>query len=263
LHAWRERLTPEAQALAKSLPVEHPVDLIGEYARPLCLILAAIVTGIDLHEAKKLHEKAQQVSAAAADPYDPVLRSGAKSANAELRSCFHSGPEALRDSGFVALSQTLPCILANAWFALLKHPHQWRLLHQQPELMEQAIEELMRYAGLVRVIFRVATEDVAFNGSLIRQGERVVLRIIAANRDAERFLNANEVDITRRGAGHLTLGAGPHSCVGASLIRMGAVAITHPLLKRFAAAHLTQPADWRGGSVFRSPWSVWVSLGEV
>jgi len=55
LHAWRERLTPEAQALANSLPVEHPVDL------------AAIVTGIDLHEAKKLHEKAQQVSAAAAD----------------------------------------------------------------------------------------------------------------------------------------------------------------------------------------------------
>ena len=41
---------------------------------------------------------------------------------------------------------------------------------------------------------------------------------------------------------------------------MGAVAITHPLLNRFAKANLTQPADWRGGSVFRSPWSIWVSL---
>jgi len=216
-----------------------------------------------MREAKKLHEKAQQISAAAADPYDPVLRSGAKSANAELRSCFHSGPEALRDSGFVALSQTLPCILANAWFALLKYPHQWRLLHQQPELMEQAIEELVRSAGLVRIIFRVAAEDVVLNGYLIRKGERIVLRITAANRDPERFHNPNEVDIARRGAGDLTLGAGPHSCVGACLIRMGAIAITHPLLKRFATANLTQPADWRGGSVFRSPWSIWVSLGEV
>ena len=263
MYVWRERLTQEVQALAGTLTVEHPVDVIGEYARPLCLILAAMVTGIDLDEAKKLQQLAQQVSAAAAEPNDPVLRSGAVSANVELQSCFQSGPETLRDSGFVALSQTLTCILANAWLALLQHPREWRLLHRQPELMEQAIEELLRYAGLVRIIYRVATVDVDLNGSLIRKGDRVVLRIIAANRDPARFLHANEVHITRRGAGHLTLGAGPHSCVGASLIRMGAVTITLPLVKRFARAALTQPAEWRGGSVFRAPCSLWVRLSEV
>jgi len=222
-----------------------------------------MATGIDLHSAKNLDEKARHVSAFAAEPYDPALRSVAKSASAELGSCFHSGPEALRDSGFVALSQTLPCLLGNAWFALLRHSRQWGLLHRQPELMEQALEELLRYADLARILFRMAVKDVDLNGSLVCRGERIVLRIAAANRDPERFVHPNHVDIARRGAGHLTLGAGPHSCVGASLIRMGAVAITRPLLKRFVAASLTQPVEWQGGSGFRSPLSLWVHFSEV
>jgi len=263
LQEWSDRLMPEVHALAGSLPVDQPANIIGDYARPLCLILAAMATGIDLHCAKSFDEKARQVSAFAAEPYDPALRSVAKSASAELGSCFHSGPEALRDSGFVALSQTLPCLLGNAWFALLRHSRQWDLLHRQPELMEQALEELLRYADLARILFRMAVKDVDLNGSLVCRGERIVLRIAAANRDPERFVHPNHVDIARRGAGHLTLGAGPHSCVGASLIRMGAVAITRPLLKRFVAASLTQPVEWQGGSGFRSPLSLWVHFSEV
>ena len=251
LNAWRDRLTPEAEALAAGLSVESPVDLIADYARPLCLLCSSIVTGIELDEARRLQEQAKHVAAAAADPFDPVLRASGKSASASLLPCFHSGPETLRDSGFVALSQTMIGILGNAWFALLQHPSQWRRLHRQPALMEQAIEELARYAGLVRVIFRLATEDVSLKGALIRKGERVVLRIVAANRDPERFIDANRLDVARRGAGHLMLGAGQHSCVGASLIRMAAVAITQPLVEQFAAATLCEPPAWHGGPVYR------------
>jgi hypothetical protein len=263
LRAWRERLTPEACACVHSLPVEEPVDLLDAYARPLCLSLAAMVTGISRHDAAGLCARAERVSAAAAEPYDPALRRGAKAANVELRSCFHSGPEPLRDSGFVALSQTLPCILGNAWFALMQHPQEWSLLHQQPGLIEQAIEELLRYAGLVRILIRTATADIDLNGFFIRKGERIILRIIAANRDPERFSNPNQVDVTRRGGGHFTLGYGAHSCVGASLIRMAAVTITQPLLQRFAAAKPARGVVWQGGTGFRSPSSLWVRLSEV
>ena len=263
LAAWRARLTPEVQALAERLPIDEPVDLVHSYARPLCLSLASMVTGISREDANRLQEAAQQVSAAAAEPFDPALRRNAQSANKELRQHFHSGPEALRDSGFVALSQTLPCILGNAWFALMQYPHQWGLLHQQPSLSDQAIEELLRYAGLARILARTATADLDLNGALIHKGERVILRIIAANHDPERFSHPNRVDITRRDAGHLTLGAGPHACVGASLIRMAAVAITHPLVQRFASAQLTRPVDWQGGSGFRSPESLWVDLSTA
>jgi cytochrome P450 len=263
LRAWRQRIIPEVDALINSLPTEEPVDLMDGYARPLCLSLAAMVTGISRDAAKCLCEIARRVSARAAEPNDPEVRLSSKAANATLRGCFHSGPEPLRDSGFVALSQTLPCLLGNAWFALVQHPQEWTLLHQQPELTEQAIEELLRYAGLARTLFRTATADLDLNGFSIRKGERVILRIVAANRDPERFSDPHRVDITRRDGGHFTLGAGPHSCVGAGLIRMAATTITHPLLRRFRSASLALPVRWQGGSGFRSPSSLWVSFITV
>jgi cytochrome P450 len=260
LRAWREQMAREALASADGLPFEEAVDLMDRYARPLCLALAALVTDIPRDVAERLNEKAQTVSAAAAEPCDAVLRTNAKSASGELRGYFHSGPESLRESGFVALSQTMPCILGNAWFALIQHPKQWHLLHQHPELMEQAVEELLRYAGLVRTLSRTATEDLDLNGTSIRRGERIILRIVAANRDPERLSKPNQLDFTRRDGGHLALGAGPHSCVGASLIRMAAITITNPLLQRFVSANSAGPVDWQGGSGFRSPKSLWVRL---
>ena len=265
IRAWRERLTPEVEARADSLPIGEPLDLMDEYARPLCLSLAAFVTGIARDEATRLHEKAQRVSAATAEPYDLGLRVQAKAANAQLRTCFHSGPEPLRDSGFVALSQTLPSLVGNAWFGLIQHPQQWSLLHQQPSLTEQAIEELLRYAGLARTLTRVATADIDLNGSFIRKGERIIMRIIAANRDPERFSHPHQVDIMRSDGGHFTLGAGPHACVAAGLIRMVAITITRPLMQRFGPPTLARPVDWQGGSGFRFPASLWVclNLGKI
>jgi cytochrome P450 len=260
LRSWRECMTPLVHSLADTLPTDQPVDLVTKYARPSCLALAAMVTGIDPHDAERLEKIAEPVSASAAEPYDPVLRSSAKSAKVELRSCFRPGPEFLRDSGFVALAHTLPRLLANAWFALLQHPQQWSILHQEPGLTEQAIEELLRYAGLPRILFRSATKDIDLNGVHIRKGERIILRVIAANRDPERFSNPDRVDVTRGGTGQLTLGAGPHSCVGASLIRMAAITVSRPLLERFARVNLAEPVEWQGGSGFRSPASLVVFL---
>jgi hypothetical protein len=219
-----------------------------------------MVTGSDPHDAERLQKIAEPISAFAAEPYDQVLRSRSKTAKVKLRSCFQPGPEFLRDSGFVALAHTMPRLLANAWFALLQHPQQWSLLHREPGLTEQAIEELLRYAGLPRILFRRASKDIDLNGFHIRTGERIILRIVAANRDPERFSNPNQVDVEQGGTGQLTLGAGPHACVGASLIRMAAVTISRPLVERFASVNLARPVEWQGGSGFRSPASLVVSL---
>lgn len=260
LRSWRECLTPLVYTLADSLPADQSVDLVAKYARPSCLALAAMVTGIDPHDAGRLEKIAEPISAFAAEPYDQVLRSCSKTAKVELRSSFQPGPEFLRDSGFVALAHTMPRLLANAWFALLQHPQQWSILHREPGLTEQAIEELLRYAGLPRILFRRANKDIDLNGFHIRKGERIILRIIAANRDPDRFSNPDRVDVTRGGAGQLTLGAGPHSCVGASLIRMAAVTISRPLLEQFARVNLVESVEWQGGTGFRSPASLVVSL---
>jgi len=253
LRAWLEVMTPLIQARVQELPERCPVDLLDSYFRPNCLDLASVVTGIDPQDAATLRTLAQPVSAAAAEPYDPALRAEAKSVSAQLQGCFHSKTESLRDSGFVALSHTLPCMLANACYALLQNPQQWALLHLEPGLVEQAIEELMRYAGLSRFLRRQATEDLIIGGASIHRGDRLILRIIAANHDPVRFAHPNELDVCRRGGGHLTLGAGPHACVGASLLRMSSVAIVRPLVASFSSAILSGPITWQGGSGFRSP----------
>jgi hypothetical protein len=217
---------------------------------------------MSLREAEGLSGIARVVSAAAADPENVTLKSEAERANAELISHFPFGPPALRDSTFVALSQTVRCILGNAWFALIEHPDEWRLLHRQPAVLDHAVEELLRYAGLVRTLYRTATEDVNLNGAPIRSGDVLILRIVEANRDPGRFACAHELDVLRQDGGHLALGAGFHACVGAPLIRMAVQSMTRPLIRRFASAILARPVEWQGGSTFRSPDSLWVRLSE-
>jgi cytochrome P450 len=260
LRAWQDALAPELDRRLRALPDDAPVDLLAAYATPVCLALAAIVTGISTQTAEALSDAAQRVSERAADPYNDSLRAPAKAAEAALQGHFHAANEIMRDSTFVALSLTLPRLLANAWFALLQFPAQWRLVHRQPELTERAVEETLRYAGLTRILGRAATADLDISGCPIRPGERMVLRLVAANRDPAKFTSPNEVDVLRGAPGHLALGAGPHACVGASLIRMASVALTRPLLQRFGSATLAQPVDWNGGAGFRSPSQLWVRL---
>jgi cytochrome P450 len=262
LREWREKIILEAKQLADVLPVEH-TDLISDFARPLCLSLAAMATGVSSQSASHFQEIATPVLAAAAEPFDPELRAHADAANVELRKHFDTGPITLRDSGFVALAHTLPCLLANAWLALLQHPNEWSRLHHNPDLIAQATEELLRYAGLARILFREAAEDADLNGTKVRKGERLILRIFAANRDPERFSQPNRLDVTRIEAGHLTLGAGAHACAGAQLIRTAAIAITRPLITIFAAAKLDQPVEWLGGAGFRAPIALHVTLHKT
>jgi cytochrome P450 len=260
LASWRKVLLPAAETLVAQFTAGEPIDLLEAYARPLCLSLAARVTGISAEAAGSLCETARRVSAASAEPFDPALQPVAERADEELKKHFRTGPQLLRDSTFVALSQTMPCLLGNAWYALIQHPEQWTLLHRQPELVENAIEELLRYAGLVRILTREAGADIDLNGTRIRKGQRIVLRVIAGNRDPQRFSCPSKVDIRRRDGGHLALGAGPHSCVGASLIRMTAITLTQPLVQRFASANLASTVSWQGGSGFRSPRALRVNL---
>lgn len=262
LREWRETLMPWARSLAQAMPVNEPVDLVANFIQPACRTLAAAVTGIDPKDAERLGKLALQVSAAAAEPFDPEIGKRAKAATAQLRPCFQSGPESLRDSGFVALTHTLPCMLANMLFALLKSPMSWKSLHSRPVLVPQAVEELLRYAGLTRILFRRAVEDIDINGARIHKGERVILRITMANRDPAHFPHPSVLDWAHQGKGHLAFGSGLHSCVGANLIRMAAITIMRPLLERFARAEIAGPVEWRGGPVFRAPEKLFVRLRE-
>ena len=260
VRAWREKLGIYADSACQQLPVAHPVDLIAVYARPLCLDFAAMVTGISQNDAENLEEPAKIVSAATADPENTALRTPAKHANEALRRHFFTGPEPLRDSGFVGLSQTLLGIVSAAWYALARSPDQWSVLRDSPQSVDQGMEELLRYAGVIRILARTATEDINLNGISIRRGDRVLLRIFAANHDPMRFTEPKILDCKRRDSGHFAFEAGGHACVAANLIRTAAITMTLPLLARFVSVQLARRAEWQGGSTMRSPASLWVVL---
>jgi cytochrome P450 len=150
--------------------------------------------------------------------------------------------------------------LANAWLALFRHPSELARLRAEPVLMPRAIEELLRYAGLARTLFRLATEDVDLGGIRIAEGQRVRLMLASANRDPAQFPDPDRVDFTRRPTGQLALGAGPHSCVGAFLIRMAATVATDAFVRNFVEADMNGPIEWRGGSGFQSPASLYASI---
>jgi cytochrome P450 len=253
LRSWRKLMLYDARARVARFECGHPIDLIKDYAQPVCLALAILATRPDSIPSQDLAALAAHVSLAAADPLDEELKAQSKRATAELRPLFAQGPEPMRDSGFVALSQTLVRLLGNAWFALAQHPQEWERLHGRPALVARGVEELQRYAGLTRLLFRRAIADTTLNGLSICRGDRVILSLRAANRDPERYPDPHEFSVMRPRISHVSLGAGPHACVGAPLIRMATIAATLALVERFASARVIAPIAWQGGSGFVSP----------
>ena len=127
---------------------------------------------------------------------------------------------ALSKSMFFGLTQTLSSFLAKSWLALLLHPAQSREAFSQPELTTAAIEELLRYAGVVHTLRRTANADVCLGTACIHHGQTVMLEVDSANFDASRFDDPGQLNLSRRAGGHIALGRGLHACVGSFLVRM-------------------------------------------
>jgi cytochrome P450 len=253
LALWEEEFALQARGLASALPLSRPVDIVEEFGRKLALAVAVRVTGAEQQDAERLARLAAQVSARAADPDDPSLEAPAKSAGLELDDALKHSALPMAGPAFVGLSQTLPCLLANCWHALLLHRQELDQLHDNPELISRAVEELLRFAGMVNVLHRQALGDVELDGVCIKAGERLRLLIGAAHRDREQFSSPDEMDIARRGTRHFAFGAGPHACAAAPLLRMAVGIATRSFVEHFTALEPPPPVTWRGGTGFRWP----------
>jgi cytochrome P450 len=250
---WRSSLEQSARRMISGLDLARRIDLMHEFIRPWSLHVAFEVTRADPSKRKRLCELAALISSAAADPSDPDLKARAKLADTQLQQLFPEPQSAIAGPAFVALSQTLAALLSNGWLALLEHPEELARLHSSPYLATVAVEELLRLCTVPRTLFRVAILDTSVSGVTIPCAGRVVLHVASANRDPNRFADPNRLVLSRSARGHFALGAGPHACVGASLIRMAMEIATHAFAKAVGSAHLSGPLEWRGGSGFRLP----------
>jgi cytochrome P450 len=160
--------------------------------------------------------------------------------------------------------ETTSKVAVNGLLALMRERHQWSLLCSDPSLMEDAIEELLRFDSSIVVNEKIAATDVDLKGVKIPAETSLLTLTGAANHDPQAFRDPDHLDITRHPNEHLTLGRGVHFCLGASLLRMEMQILFTTLSTRFPDMELAVPADdvvWEAQSVLRSPKQLPVHLG--
>lgn len=127
---------------------------------------------------------------------------------------------------------------------LLTNPDQYELLKSKPEIMENAIIELLRYGSFGKMpFFRFATADYEFAGQQIAKGEAIGVNISAAWNDPKKYPDWDKLDLQRRLDGNLVFGAGAHFCIGTYLVRVQGSLMLQEFMKRFPNATL---ADGNG-----------------
>ena len=260
LTEWRPLMHAEAVRILTSLPTGQPVDLFREFALPWGLTVAVLATGANPDDREKLGALSTRVFAATGAPDDSPLRADAAAATAELEAVFQNRSVPLGEPSFVALSQTMARLLTSCWHALASHPEAYARLRAQPELMPAGVEEMLRYAGIVRRVYRRSRAAVELGGVVIPQGDLVALMLATANCDPAQFPDPDRLDVTRPVPSHFSLGYGRNSCVGGNPVRMALAVATNVLVTTFRAAKLARQPEWTAGSGFLFPKSLDVTL---
>ena len=135
---------------------------------------------------------------------------------------------------------------------LAENPDQWARLRADPGLARNAFEEALRHASPVQTFFRTCTRDVELAGVPLREGDKVLMSLASANRDAARWDDPDRFDIGRRTGGHVAMGAGIHGCVGQMLARHEGEVLLRELARRVETLALRGPPEVRINNTLRS-----------
>ena len=149
--------------------------------------------------------------------------------------------------------------LGNCVKNLLDHPDQLQLLKDDPALIDQAIEELIRFDAPTININRIALEDIDVQGSSIKKGDSLSLCVATANRDPKQFSDPDKLDILRPKARHNGWGGGLHFCPGAPLARIELRYGILALFRKFPNLQLSQKGhEYQPVPQFRGVKHLWV-----
>ncbi|MGF2944252.1 cytochrome P450 [Mycobacterium sp. Lab-001] len=155
-------------------------------------------------------------------------------------------------------NDTTTGMLGGSMPLLHERPDQRRLLVDNPGLIPDAVDELLRLTSPVQGLARTTTRDVTLHGATIPAGRKVLLLYGSANRDERQYgPDASELDVTRCPRNIMTFSHGAHHCLGAAAARMQSRVALTELLARCPDFEVDQSAIvWSGGSYVRRPLSV-------
>ena len=286
----RSHIQDIADDLLNNIGSRDKMNLIDEYAFPLPIIVISEILGVPLEDQDKFRVWSNSIIDASSSDHAEMFEQHAKEFTEYLTDWFakvrenpgtdlisqlvtaeESGQQLSENEllGVVSLliiagHETTVNLIGNGVLALLEHPEQRDLLIQKPELIHNAIEEMLRYNGPVEFsTSRWALEDVEFRGQSIAKGELVIVALDSANRDADKFQDADIFDITRDKSSHLAFGKGIHLCLGAPLARLEGEIAINTLLARYPEIQLqtdVNELEWRPGMIVRGVKEIPVQL---
>jgi cytochrome P450 len=143
---------------------------------------------------------------------------------------------------FVTGHETTAGLITMSVLALLEDEQRWETLCREPELIDSAIEELLRYISVVEIGFtRTAVEDVTIGGVAIAAGESVAISLLAANHDHAQFEAPERIELGRPDNRHLAFGHGIHKCLGQYLAKLELRLALIGLAQHFPTLRLAVP----------------------
>jgi len=143
----------------------------------------------------------------------------------------------------IAGSDTTRSALPGGVLALAEHPQAYQRLRDDPALVSDALEEILRWHPPVLSFRRTATRDLSLAGQSIRAGEKVVVYHVSAHYDEREFNEPFRFDLSRSPNRHLAFGHGPHKCLGAHFARLQMHAFLTAFLTRLPPVELDGPVQ--------------------
>jgi cytochrome P450 len=292
VQALQPRIAALVDAMLDAAERQHQVDLVQALAFPLPFAVIAEMLGTPSADQDRIRQLTGTVVRSLEPINDPDLVAAIMAADAELAEIAadmiawkRANPaddlltaliqaeddgDVLNDDELIAQTlllyiaghETTVNLIAGGTLALLRHPDQLALLRDDPALAGNAVEELLRYDSPVQASRRITLEPVKIGEVVVPAGAFVMASLASANRD-ERFwgADASELKLTRENARqHVSFGAGPHHCLGASLARLEATIALQRLTSRFPGLALDGDVTWNGRINLRGPAHLPVSL---
>ncbi|MGW6461230.1 cytochrome P450 family protein [Streptomyces sp. NPDC055078] len=292
VESLRTHIGEVVESLLDDCPTGEPVDLLPTFAFPLPIIVICELLGVPPEDRPDVQswsttvahtgfgkeaKQAQQRAEESLHAYFTELlarkrgRPGDDLLSALTAARDEEGPlteQQLVSTAFLLMfagHKTTAYLIGNSVYQLLSHPGQLRAVRENPGLIGQAVEELLRFDGSVEsATFRYATEDVEIAGTRIPKGALVQIALNSANRDPLKFALPDELDVTRppnTQSVHLGFGHGVHYCLGASLARLETQLALTGLFNRFPGMALADPA--REASWLEVPFPAFRGLVEL
>jgi len=250
-----------------------PSDLVADFALPIPSLVICELLGVPYADRESFQQRTSKLLDISL-PMDERLELGRESreymADLVARAQAAPGEDMLgmlvRDHGddlstdeligiagllLIAGHETTSNMLGLGALALLRHPEQLAPVRDDPAAVAPAVEELLRFLGIVHSgIPRTTTRDVEVGGIAIPADSLVILALATANRDPRFLADGDRLDVTRDAAGHVAFGHGVHHCLGAPLARMEMRIAFPALLRRFPGLTAAVPFEEVGFRAF-------------